>query len=386
MPRVLLVDTNVSSAPIHDHLLREGCEVFVAGANPRDFLAKTSRHHLDLDYGNLDQLRAGIDALKFDYIVPGCNDRSYQVCSVLAQELGYPGIDTPAATDAINSKEQFRAVARHLGLPVPRVYPRADVPAQEALIVKPVDAYSGRGVTIVAAGARGELDAAVERAQSFSRSRQYLIEEFVTGQLYSHTAFIAAGRVWADFIVEEHCTANPFVVDTSRVVFDCSPEMLQSLRANVATLARKLALVDGLMHTQFIRRGDQYWLIEITRRCPGDLYSRLIELSTGFRYVENYVRPFLGAQGPSALNPLQPAWIMRHTVSRAEDGRFGAIGFKVPILIEALVPLIATGDELKGSPHGRACLLFTRSESKEALERLFALTVRRELYSIRASI
>lgn len=386
MPKVLLVDTNFSSAPIHDQLVREGHEVYVVGGNPRDFLAKTSSNYIDLDYGKLDQLRARVDALGIEYIVPGCNDRSYQVCSLLAQERGFAGVDAPAATDAINSKEQFRAVAQRLGLPVPRVCTRGELPPQSAVVVKPVDAYSGRGITIVGAGAHAGLDAAIEHARSFSRTQQYLVEEFVAGQLYSHTAFIAAGRVWADFIVEEHCTANPFVVDTSRVTFDFPAGILQALRDDIAALARELALGDGLVHTQFILRADQYWLIEITRRCPGDLYSRLIELSTGFPYVENYVRPFLGGKGPGPHAPVQPAWIMRHTVSRAEDGGFGSLGFRVPVLIETQVPLIATGDELKGSPYGRACLLFTRSQSKEELDQLFGLTVRRELYTIHESI
>lgn len=386
MPKVLLVDTNFSAAPIHDHLVRDGHEVFVVGGNPRDFLAKTCRNHIDLDYGDLDALRACADALGIEYIVPGCNDRSYQVCSLLASERGFAGVDSTAATDAINSKDKFREVAQRLDLPVPRVFSRLGVPPHAAVVVKPVDAYSGRGITNVAGGGLDALDSAIERAQLYSHTRQYLIEEFVTGQLYSHTAFIASGQVWADFVVEEHCTANPFVVDTSRVIFDFPDTMRQSLRDDIAALARELALGDGLVHTQFIRSGDRYWLIEVTRRCPGDLYSRLIELSTGFRYVENYVRPFLGGLGPGPQSALRPSWIMRHTVSRADDGGFGSIGFKVPVLIETQVPLIATGDELKGSPYGRACLLFTRSDSKETLHQLFDRTVRRELYHIHSSI
>ena len=386
MSRVLLVDTNVSSAPIHDLLVRLGHEVFVVGANPRDFLAKVSKHHIDLDYGNLDLLRECVDALEFDYIVPGCNDLSYQVCSLLAEERGGVGIDMPDAARAISSKDKFRSVAQRLGLPVPKVYVLGESAISTAVIVKPVDAFSGRGVTVVEDGAHDKLVLAVERARSFSRTQQYLIEEFVFGQLYSHTAFIADGRVWGDFFVEEHCTVNPFVVDTSRVIFDMPDALRDSLRENVATLARELKLGDGLVHTQFILGKEQYWLIEVTRRCPGDLYSRLIELSTGFSYVENYVRPFLGGKGPGSQPPLQKSWVMRHTVSRAEGGAFGSIGFTVPLAIEVFVPLITTGDELKGSPYGRAGLLFARASSKEDLGALFDLTVRRDLYRIDESI
>jgi len=41
MDRVLLLDTNVASAPIHRYLTEAGFEVHVAGRNPVDFLAKS---------------------------------------------------------------------------------------------------------------------------------------------------------------------------------------------------------------------------------------------------------------------------------------------------------------------------------------------------------
>ena len=387
MPRVLLVDTNFSSAPIHDYLGREGCEVFVMGGNPNDFLAKTSENYIPIDYSNVDDLRREVEARNIDFVVPGCNDRSYHVSSVVAQERGLAGIDRPEVSEAINSKEKFRELAGRLGLPIPRVLGRDDPGRHGKVVVKPVDAYSGRGVTIVdRRDGEGELEAAIERARSFSRTGGFLIEEFVSGQLYSHSAFIEAGRVIEDFIVEEHCTANQFVVDTSRVVFDFPEHIRVSLREDVRILAAGLALGDGLVHTQFIRNGDDYWLIEVTRRCPGDLYSRLIELSTGFNYVENYVRPFLGKKPRLNVKAGERGYVIRHTVSQREAGRFLSMGFKVPVLIETQVPLLATGEELQGSPKGRASLLFMRAASEVDVRQLFDRVVRRDLYWISESI
>ena len=54
MTRVLLVDTNFSSIPIYQSLIEGGHEVYVAGKNPNDALAKISKNYAEIDYSNTD--------------------------------------------------------------------------------------------------------------------------------------------------------------------------------------------------------------------------------------------------------------------------------------------------------------------------------------------
>ena len=382
MHKVLLVDTNFSSAPICNYLVQSGCEVFVVGGNPNDFLAKSAKNYINLDYSNVDRTREILEKMNIDYIVPGCNDRSYQVCAELNSKGNYYGIDTLETTEIINNKEKFRTFATQIGLPVPRVITKEREGKIWPLIVKPVDAYSGHGMTIVQKSEQHELQSAIDLAKEFSRSKTFIIEEYVEGQLYSHSAFITDGDIVADFIVEEHGTANQFVVDTSRVIYDFPHEMLSRIRDGIALLAKKLNLVDGLVHSQFIKNGESFWLIEVTRRCPGDLYSQLIELSTGFNYAETYARPFVKQKFSLVKNTLKKSWVMRHTISQPTEGVLGSIQFKFPILIEKMVPLSLVGDIIKASPFSRIALIFLRSNSEEELLDLYQKTLDRSLYTI----
>jgi len=382
MQKVLLVDTNLSSSPIYNYLVQSGCEVFVVGGNPNDFLAKSVKNYIKLDYSNVDRTREIIEKMNIDYIVPGCNDRSYQVCAQLNSKGSYYGIDTVATTEIINNKDKFRTFAAQIGLQVPRAISGEHVGETWPVIVKPVDAYSGRGMTIVHKPEQHKLQSAIDRAKEFSRSKTCIVEEYVEGQLYSHSAFITDGNIAEDFIVEEHCTANPFVVDTSRVIYDFPLEMLSRIRDGIALLAKKLNLVDGLVHTQFIRNGGSFWLIEVTRRCPGDLYSHLIELSTGFNYAETYARPFVKQKFSFGKNTLKQSWVMRHTISQPTEGVLGSIQFKFSVLIEKIVPISLAGDMIKASPFGRIALIFLRNNSEEELSELFQKTLNRSLYTI----
>ncbi|MDA8129103.1 MAG: hypothetical protein M0Z73_10465 [Betaproteobacteria bacterium] len=383
MKKILLVDTNVSAAPIYRYLIGTGDEVFVAGGNPNDYLARSAQNYVNLDYSDIDALTGLVDRLGIDYLVPGCNDRSYLACAEVNQRRPYYGIDTVEATEVINNKERFRRFASDAGIPVPRVFPADRVNTDGQVIVKPVDAFSGRGTTVVPGSDRKALDAAIAAAESFSRSNTCIVEEYISGRLYSHSAFVANNVIVADFIVEEHGTANPFVVDTSRVDYAFSSDMLEAIRGEIIKLAEQLALQDGLLHTQFLVDGDRFWFVEVTRRCPGDLYSQLIELSTGFPYCQSYARPFIGQAMIEPPKALQRHWITRHTVSLPAEQRLESVEFRSPMRIVKWVPLATAGDLIRPSPFSRIGLLFSESESRVDQDRLFAQMLKRELYEIR---
>ena len=68
MDRVVLLDTNVASAPIHRYLVGAGFEVHVVGRNPGDFLAKAAGHYVNLDYSDADATLALVERLGADYL------------------------------------------------------------------------------------------------------------------------------------------------------------------------------------------------------------------------------------------------------------------------------------------------------------------------------
>lgn len=382
MTKILLLDTNISSSPIYNNLVDNGNEVFVVGGNPNDFLARSVKNYINIDYSNIQKTKELIDSLDIEYIVPGCNDLSYKICSELNSKGLFPGLDTLEITEIINNKEKFRTFAQKIGLSIPKVFPREKVGKIWPLIVKPVDAYSGRGISIIHESEKNMLPGAIQQAEYFSRSKTCIIEEYVEGQLFSHSAFISNGEILIDIIVEEHSTANQFTVDTSFVVYDFPTKTLQSIRKEISLLAKELKLVDGLIHTQFIKKADLFWIIEITRRCPGDLYSQLIEISTGFPYAEAYLKPFINQEVNLSNREINKFSILRLTISQPEESLFNSLQFKLPIQIEKIFPLSLSGDTVKCSPFGRIGLLFLRAESELDLKHLLNLALKRELYTI----
>ena len=380
--RILLLDTSFSAKPIYDYLVSTGNEVFVVGGNPRDALAKVSSKYIELDYANILKLKSLIKDLNIDYLVPGGNDFSYKVCAEINSDIGFYNIDTIKVNDIINNKNKFREFATREGLNVPKVIEPYFVNEACAVIIKPVDAYSGHGITVINKPNKRLIDDAVKVAEKFSKSRRCVIEEFVQGQLYSHSAFVVDGEIMIDFIVEEHCIVNQFVVDTSRVLYDFDIGVLSKIRDNILRMAKSLNLVDGLVHTQYIYNGSDFWIIEVTRRCPGDLYSKLIEYSTGFPYAEYYARPFINRICKDITKNLERNKVMRHTITLQDKTNFNNISFLSPFSVFKYVPLSLTGDEIMESPFSRIGILFTFSKSEEELLGLMERAIRRRLYIV----
>lgn len=380
MDRVILLDTNISSAPIHQYLVDAGLEVHVVGRNPDDFLAKTVPNYINLDYSDVEATQGLVERLGAKYLVPGCNDLSYDICAAISARRPFPGIDPVEVVRTLGNKHLFRRYAALHDIPAPRQIAEADAVAGRPVIVKPVDAYSGRGVTALKAPTVDEIGAALALAKSFSASGDCLIEEFVEGQLYSHTAFLGSEGVVAEFIVEEHGSINPFTVDTSCLVPDFAPALMGRVRASIEQIARDLKLTSGLIHTQFIADGDQFWIVEITRRCPGDLYSLLISLSTSFDYAENYTRPFIDK--PFKDSARRHSAIMRHTITLRQAQIFGSLQIHRPIQVEHFFPQVRVGDHVAQAPFARIGILFARTATASALGELMASTLCGDLYSV----
>jgi formate-dependent phosphoribosylglycinamide formyltransferase (GAR transformylase) len=376
--KVLLVDTNRAAVPIYQTLLSQGHEVWVVGRNPSEPLAKICPRFVQMDYADTKRLPSLVKKHKFSALVPGCTDVSYRACAQVSRGR-FKGIDLPEVVDLFQRKDLFRGLASSLGLPVAASWTLGKPVPNAGIIIKPVDSFSGRGISILPKPSKSSFQKAVKWAKKNSPRGAWLAEEFIPGQLFSYSAFVRKGRVAEDFVVQENCVADPFAVDLSRVSYDFPVSMRRLFKKDVEAIATHLSLCDGLVHAQLIVRGDRYWFIEITRRCPGDLYSLLVEYSTGFSYAGSYTAPFVGQKLPK--NPGQTKFVIRHTACpKTGDRPFWGISFREEVKMRHFIPLATLGQSLPSGPLGRAALMFLAFPSQTKQTRYYDKLLQRKLY------
>lgn len=360
--KVLLVGSSFSAAPVFFELKRRGCHVSVCGSYAADPCHQYADTSYLIDYSRPDELLKLVDSGRFDHLVPTCNDYSYMSCTRIAEQRDFSGFDRLDTAVVLHTKHAFREVMEKLGLPSPRWRRHAEGRPIEVgglrfpLLVKPTDAFSGRGMTKVTQAV--ELPAAVEAARQASRTREALVEEFVDGRLYSHSAFLRRQAIAADFFVDEFCTVYPYQVNCSNHPSSLPETTRAAVRAAIGRLAEALGLCDGLLHTQFIADGERFWIIECMRRCPGDLYGSLVAMSTGVRYTDLFVRPFLGEDLPERLAPALAKPCGRHTVSTRQPLVAFSFSGDIPGAKVRVVPLKNSGEKLGAAPFDKLAILF----------------------------
>lgn len=381
--KILLADTNFSSMPIYEYLISLGVEVFIIGNNENDFMAKNCSNYINANYTDIKKLKEAIVNYKIDLLVPGCNDHSYEACSKLEGAELKSNIDPIITTKQLIDKELFRKLAKQINIPIPKSYRLKDILEKndiKPLIIKPVDSFSGKGISKLNNKNRKEAAKLTKHAIKSSKKGNYIIEDYVEGKLYSHSAFIENKKIIKDFVVNEYSSVNPFVVDTSYVNYKFPEYLLSKIRNNIEQIASSLNLVDGLIHTQFIRNKDNYWIIEITRRCPGDLYSQLIKLSTGYPYAEKYTSYFINKE--IKTNKEINKRILRHTITQNKTGIYKSIKYNKQLNIINEVNISSTGDLLQPSPLGRVKIIFIENKIEENHEKTKELLISKKAYKI----
>ena len=362
-PTVLLCDGAFSAVPVLFALRDAGFRVAVCGSRPADPGHGLADLSLVIDYGDRDLLLRTVRSEGIDFLVPGCTDVSYLSCAWVAEQLHFPGYDPLDSTTTINRKDKFRELCRAERFPTPRsvLSPSEVSNLRFPILVKPSDSFSGKG--IVKVNSPAELSQGIEAASAQTDTGSLVFEEFVDGKLYSHSAFLREGRIIADFFVREYCTVHPYQVNSSHLCIDLGPDIIEGLRQWLEAFASVLDLADGLVHTQFISERMGFHLIEVTRRCPGDLYALLIEKSTGVDYAGMYAAAFCGLDLQEVRNSRELRFFSRHTVSVDRDCVFFASHITVPDAKVSFIPLKRTGESLRAAPMDRAGIYFIEHSS-----------------------
>ncbi|AYC19582.1 Carbamoyl-phosphate synthase large chain [Dickeya dianthicola] len=365
----LMLDAGFSALPLLEACLEQGVAIGVCSGKPGDPGHVRATRSIVEDYSDKEAILGIVRKENIKAILPGVTDVSYETGAWVAESLGMPGFDSVETTTILLKKDAFRAYAQRKGLPIPKAVRDIESVGQLSypILVKPVDAYSGLGISQVQR--EQDILPAYQSAASASVSGQVVIEEFKQGSLHSHSAFIRNGEIVCEFFVDEYCTVYPYQVNSSCVAHQMSEALKNAVSDCINSIVADLKLCDGLLHTQFIVNGDDFWLIELTRRCPGDLYCQLIRYSTDIPYAEYFVAPFLSL--PSTFANKRPAarhYVARHTVSVAEKTIFNALRYhQLPGELLESVVLKKSGEVLNPAPGDRAAVVFMTFDDKAHL-------------------
>ena len=330
--KILIVGGSHSDIPLIQSAKNLGLYVISTGNNPKEKGHLVSDEYIYADFSIKEEiLKVSVDK-KIKAICSGSNDFAILSASYVAEILQLPGFDSYETSISLHHKNAFKDVASKINLPTPKALIfNKDTFSLKAikdnlnfpLIVKPVDLTGGKG--IVKVDDESKLVLASEFCLKQSRQSNFVVEEFFEGSLHSYSTFISKGIVVFEYFDNEFSYMNPYLVSASTGPALVRDETKLQLKIELEKLAKELVLVDGILHAQFLENKKTFKIVEITRRLPGDFYSKPLKISTGFDQSNAIVECCIGVAPSIPKKVWQKGYVSRHCLMANRNGFYKSV-------------------------------------------------------------
>jgi biotin carboxylase len=270
----------------------------------------------------------------------------------LTERLGLPVTMSAEAASASLDKRHFRRVCDELGFPGYRwqeVTDAAQWRFDGPVVVKPVDAQSGRGVTLCAEEAM--MDAAVTAAKALSYAGKVVVEEEVAGTHCGCECVVADGTVVFLALTSRTLCPPPRAITTAHLMpAEVPAETHRAVVTMVERLCARLRYRTGPLNLDLVVSADGVpHLIEMGARTSGNGLDELVRRCHGVDTIAASITAATGA--PVAVSPHAPRPAMWLALSTDRTGRLAEVtGLAAARALPEVVDLrlfAAPGDEVR---------------------------------------
>lgn len=324
--KILILNGSHSEIPLIRAAKNLNLHVITTGNAPSLIGHTESDEYHPADFSNKEEVLNLAKKLDIDYICSSANDFGAITSAYVAEKLGLPGHDNYQTALTVHHKDQFKAFSKQTTLPTPIAESFSDPNLAKAasdsfslpLIVKPIDMTGGKGVSIVED--KADYIKAIDLAFDLSRAKRIVVEPFFRGTQHSFSAFIVNQKIVQYFSDDELSFLNPYLVSTSCAPASNIERFLNPLKYTIEKMAHELNLVDGIVHTQYLAKDDAFTIIEITRRCSGDLYPLPVKNACGVDWASWILSAECGFNCKSLIPSEQTGFGGRHCIMAQKNG------------------------------------------------------------------
>lgn len=358
-----------------------------------DYLPDNPGHKYADEYHNVsttdkDAVLKLAKELNVDGIVAYASDPAAPTAAFVCEQLGLP-TSPYKSVEILSNKDLFRDFLQKNGFNCPKAmgftaYEDALAHIDEfklPVMVKPVDSSGSKGINKMTD--KAQLKSFVEDALSYSRSKRFLIEEFIVkkGHQISGDAFSVDGKLVF------HCLGNEFYDQKCDKDFaplgECWP--FQMDHKYIEDLAEQLQHIITLLDMRsnaynveaIVGEDDKVYLLELGARSGGSLIPQVTEYATGINMVTWVIQAAAGDQiDLSVLNgkkemPIKGYW-SNYMVHSDKTGKYQSISFDPYFERNHLVDFVndlKVGDEVHRFRDAQDCIgeFILRYESMEQM-------------------
>lgn len=302
MKKLLVLNGSHSDIPLIQAGKKLGYYVITSGNRPDLIGHAYGDKYIYGDFSKPEEMYEIFKGEGLDAVCSCANDFGIITAAYLSEKLDLPGHDSYETTLTLHHKDRFKQFSRehHICTPLAKHYDNINNALEDRqnwkypVIVKPIDLTGGKGVGT--AQDEVQYEEAVKKAMQMSPSGRIVAEPFIEGTQHSFSTFLVQGKVAAYFSDNEYSYLNPYLVSTSAGPATDVQLVEKTLISEAEKIAALLGLKDGVFHYQYLLSGGAPHIIEITRRCSGDMYPVPVEHALGIPWAEWIVRAECGLE------------------------------------------------------------------------------------------
>ena len=308
-----------------------------------DYLPSNPGHQFAHEYYNVsttdkEAVLALAEKLQVDGVLAYASDPAAPTAAFVCEKLGLPS-SPYRSVEILSNKDLFRQFLQEHGFNCPKAmgfstYEEALSHIDEfqlPVMVKPVDSSGSKGINKMTE--KTQLKDFIEDALHYSRSKRFLIEEFIVkkGHQISGDAFSVDGKLVF------HCLGNEFYDSSCYKDFaplgECWPFQMDYRYIDVLDqqLQRLISLL-GMKSNAYnveaiVGQDDKVYLLELGARSGGSLIPQVTEYATGVNMVTYAIKAAMG-EDCSELKQVEPTGFWSNYMVHAnETGKFVRIEF-----------------------------------------------------------
>ena len=363
-----------------------------------DYLPSNPGHKYADEYYNvsttdLEAVLTLAKELKIDGIVAYASDPAAPTAAYVAEKLGLPG-NPYESVKLLTEKDLFREFLQKHGFNSPKAGGYTTYEAALAgigrfkfpVMVKPVDSSGSKGVVKICDVAG--LKSAVEEALSYSRSKRFIVEEFIEKKGYqiSGDGFSIDGKLVFTSYGNELYSGK----GTREYVAlgEFWPSLLtQGQKDKVDAELQRLITALGMRTCAYnieviLDKDDNVYVLELGPRNGGSYIPQLIKYATGVDLVEVTLKAAMGDTLPLLEMSPTKGVFSNYMIYSTSSGNFKGIEFDPVFQRDNLLEVHCTasvGDEVRAyqnTSHSLGTILF----KAETVAEMISITGEMEKY------
>lgn len=283
-----------------------GLYVITADYLPDNIAHKYSDEFCNVSIVDKEATLKAAQERKIDGIISFACDPGVVTAAYVAEKMGLPSVGSYDAVSLLQNKGRFRKFLTDNGFNVPTAKGYTEI--EEALkdvslfhwpvIVKPTDSAGSKGVNRV--DDPEKLREAIEYALSFSRGKEFIIEDFITQHGFSSDtdSFSVNGELkFVSFNSQrfDSNAENPYTPAAYSWPSSMTEEHQKELTGEIQRLIKLLGLGTSIYNIETREGTDgKAYIMECSPRGGGNRLAECLEYATGVKLVENTVRAAMG--------------------------------------------------------------------------------------------